>query len=68
MSGTFHTCIAGVFLLLHVNLLIPAVALVVCQALLVDDIAACIKGKLVCDVHRSDAGVRDSVNLFPGED
>jgi hypothetical protein len=38
-------------------------ALVVCQALFVSDAATCIKGKLVHDVHWSNAGVRDSVDF-----
>ncbi len=39
-----------------------------CQALLVNDIAACVEGELVHYVHQGDAGVRDSVDLVPRED
>ncbi len=38
------------------------------QALFVDDVATCFKGKLVRDVHWGDAGMRDSVDLVPRED
>jgi hypothetical protein len=40
----------------------------VCQALFVNDVAACIEGELVHDVHWGDAGVRDSVNLVLRQD
>jgi hypothetical protein len=43
-------------------------ALVMCQALFVNDVAACVKGELVHDVHWGNAGLKDSVDLVLRQD
>jgi hypothetical protein len=39
-------------------------ALVVCQALFVNDVAACVEGEVVHDDYWGNVGMRDSVNLI----